>query len=50
MEWLAKQHEVASERAPVPTTVVVAKVSIPVCDKGKRKIVNRMEEEQRYKF
>ena len=45
MEWLAKQNEGALAPA-----VIAAKASIPVHDKGKRKIVDRMEEEQSDKF
>lgn len=48
MEWLVKQHEEASWRAP--EVAAAAEVSIPVHDKGKRKIVGRMEEEKRCKF
>ena len=43
VEWLKKQHEAASRRAPTPAP---AEVNILVCDKGKRKIVDNMEEEQ----
>lgn len=48
MEWLAKKHEVASWR----TLEAVAPIEVnrPVRDKGKKKIVNRMEEEKRCKF
>lgn len=49
MEWLVKQCEAVSRRAPTPAAVAV-EASIPVHDKGKRKIVNCMEEEQSYKF
>ena len=45
MEWLTKQHEAASRRA-----LVIVEPSIPVCYKGKRKIIDYMEEEQSYKF
>ena len=47
MVWLVKQHEEASQRA---TTPKVAEISIPVCDKGKRKIGDHMEEEKSCKF
>lgn len=48
MEWLAKQHEEASRRAPEETIAIESK--IPLHDKGKRKIFDRMEEEKSYKF
>ena len=41
VEWLAKQHEATSWRAPTVATVVLAKEIIPMCDKDKRNIVNR---------
>ena len=45
-EWLAMQHEVASRRAPTVAAVAKpAKPSIHVRDKGKRKTLDRMEEE-----
>lgn len=51
MDWLAKQHEEASQRAPIAIVAVVAvEASIPARDKGKRNIVDCMEEEQRCKF
>ena len=43
-----KQREVASSRALEATTA--AEVNTPVRDKRKRKIVDRMEEEQSCKF
>ena len=49
MEWLAKQHEAASQRAPTLVTVAT-KASIPVHNKGKRKISDSMDEEQSYKL
>lgn len=49
MEWLAKQCETASWSA-LAVAVVVAKLSILERDKGKRKIVDFMEEEQSCKF
>jgi len=51
IEWLAQQHEVASWRAPaLVATTEIAKPSIHVRDKGKRKIVDHIEEEQSCKF
>ena len=44
MEWLAKQHEVASQREP--EAVATIEVNVPMRNKGKRNIVNHMEEEQ----
>ena len=44
MEWLVKHHEAAFRRA------IATEVSIPLCNKGKRKIVNNMEEEKSYNF
>lgn len=49
MEWLAKQHEATSRRAPT-VAVATTEPSILVCHKGKRNIVNFMQEEKRYKF
>lgn len=49
VEWLAKKHEAASQRAPAPA-VVATEASIPVNKKGKWKIVNRIQEEQSCKF
>lgn len=43
------QCEATSRRAPAPITVVAWEI-ILVCDKGKRKIVDHMEEEKSYKF
>lgn len=40
VEWLAKQHEATT----------ATKVNISVCDKGNKRIVNRMEEEKSCKF
>lgn len=48
MKWLAKQCEAASRRAP--EVVAIVEANIIVCNEGKRKIVNRMEEEQSCKF
>lgn len=48
VEWLAKQHEPTYQRAPEVATTV--EVKIPVRDKGKRKIFDRMEEKKSYKF
>ena len=48
-EWLEKKCEAASWRALV-VAAVATEPSIPVHDKGKRNIVNRMEEEQSCKF
>ena len=45
-----KQHEAASQRAPALAPVVIMEASIPVRDKGKRKIVDHMEEEKSCKF
>ena len=51
MEWLAKLHEAASWKAPVVIVeAVAAEASIPVRDKGKKKIVDHMEEEKSFKF
>jgi len=50
VEWLPKQCEATSWRALAPEVVAVVEVSIPVCNKGKRKIVDDMEQEQSYKF
>ena len=47
MEWVAKQCEAASWRA---LEEAVLEVNIPVRDKGKRKIIDHMEEEQKCKF
>ena len=47
MEWLGKQHEVASKGAP-PT--MATEVKILECDKGKRNIVNNKEAEKSYNF
>ena len=47
MEWVAKQCEEASRRAPEATAT---KVSILVCSKGKRNIVDNMEEEKSCRF
>lgn len=38
----------ASQRAPTVATEI--EISIHVCDKGKKKISNRVEEEESYKF
>ena len=46
-KWLAKQHEATSRRAP---TTVAVEVSIPMHDKGKRKIAENPETEQSYKM
>ena len=43
LDGLSKQHGATSQRSPTPTVVVAA--SILVRGKGKRKIVDRMEEE-----
>lgn len=48
VEWLVKQLEAASRRAL--EAVATIEVNIPARDKGKRKIVNAMEEEKSYKF
>lgn len=48
MGWLAKKREAASRRAPKAATTI--EVNIPVHDKGKRKIVDLMEEEKNCKF
>jgi len=51
IEWLAHQHEEASQITPiVATTIEIAEPSIPMCDKGKRNIVDYMDEQQSYKF
>lgn len=42
VEWLAKRHEATSQRALAPAVAVVAEASIPVHDKGKRKILDCM--------
>lgn len=42
MEWLEKKHEAASQRAPT-VAVVVVEPSIPMHEKGKRKILDHME-------
>jgi len=42
-----KQPKAASRRALI---AIVAEVNIPMHDKGKRKIINKMEEEQSFKF
>lgn len=48
MEWLAKQHEATSQRElAVALAVVATEANILVRDKGKRNIVDRMEEEKR---
>ena len=50
VEWLVKQHEAAYRRAPAPAIAVATEASILVCDKGKRKTVDDMEEEKSCKF
>lgn len=47
VEWLAKQREAASRRAVAAAT---SEVNILVHDKGKKKIVDNMEEEQSCKL
>jgi len=44
VEWLSKQCEAASKRPPA------VEVNIPARDKGKRKILDRVEVEKSYKF
>jgi len=41
VEWLAKQRKAASKRE-----LAASEVNIPMRDKGKRNIVDNMEEEQ----
>lgn len=48
MEWLAKQCETASQRAPEVAKTI--QVNIPVRDKQKRNIFDYMEEEKSCKF
>jgi len=48
VQWLVKQHEATSSRAPEQSTTI--EENILVCDKGKRKIFDRMEEEKSCKF
>lgn len=48
VEWLAKQCETGSRKAPKVAAVV--EVDIPVPDKGKRKIFYYMEEEKSCNF
>lgn len=51
IEWLAQQHEAAPRRTPtVVATKEAVEPSIPVWDKGKRMIFDRMEEKQSCKF
>ena len=50
MEWLAKQCEATYRRAIAAKVAAAAEVSIPVHNKGKRKIVDHMEEEKSCKF
>ena len=47
VEWLVKQRDLASQRAPTTSAI---EVNMPVHDKVKRKIVNNMEEEQSCKL
>lgn len=51
VEWLAQQHEATSWRTPeVAATTEATELSIPMWNKGNRKIVERMEEEKSCKF
>lgn len=47
MDWLAKQHEATSKRAPI---VAATEVNILEHDKRTRNIVESIEAEQRCKF
>lgn len=47
VEWVAKQREASSQRE---LEAAAAEVNILVRDKGKRNIINNMEEEKSCKF